>query len=115
MSGSDALQRVEAQNIFLRGMSFSQYQHAYTEYIAEGGWEDGGRGSRGENSAKRHVYTTAIRRLQISVVPDNLPCREAEREFVLSNLRKAVVERSTSKPIYISGWMGTGARRTFFF
>jgi Cdc6-like AAA superfamily ATPase len=110
-AGSNALQVILVKSMFTRGMQYSHYGHAYVEYIAKhsgmGGGIGGGSGKEGVD-----IYSDAIRKLHISVLPERLPCRQTERDKIYSELRNAIVERTMTKPIFISGMPGTGKTAT---
>lgn len=55
-----------------------------------------------ENDEDDDEFEKAIHKLHVSSLPKNLPCREKEREEIMSYLSKSIVER-TSGSIYISG------------
>jgi hypothetical protein len=49
------------------------------------------------------MYSTAIRKLHVSVLPEKLPCRSKERDYIYKAIRDVIITRDNSKPIYISG------------
>lgn len=108
IAGSNSLQVVQMKSIFNRGMQYSEYRHAYVDYIAKLG---GGSSSSG-GSKEVDIYSDAIRKLHISVLPERLPCRQNEREKIYTEMRNAIVERHMTKPIFISGMPGTGKTAT---
>jgi origin recognition complex subunit 1 len=109
-AGSNALQVILVKSMFTRGMQYSHYGHAYVEYIAKHSGMSGGIGSGKQGVVD--IYSDAIRKLHISVLPERLPCRQTERDKIYSELRNAVVERCMTKPIFISGMPGTGKTAT---
>ena len=54
------------------------------------------------------IYSTAIRRLHISVLPGTLPCRTKEKETIIAYLRDGIMKQGHVRPLYISGMPGTG-------
>ena len=54
----------------------------------------------------------AAARLAPSAAPERMPCREAEREEVISVLRAAVLEGALGGSLYLSGTPGTGKTAT---
>ena len=78
------------------------------DYIAKSSGISGASGA----SEEVDIYSDAIRKLHISVLPERLPCRQTERDKVYAELRNAIVERQMTKPIFISGMPGTGKTAT---
>ena len=112
--GSNALQPILVKSMFLRGMGLSEYKHVYQSYLDEKGYGLDGNGVRVIDSKSRptDIYSTAIRKLHVSVLPENMPCRTEEKKKVLDILREAIVNGSAAKPVYISGMPGTGKTAT---
>lgn len=79
----------------------SQYQYAYGTLI-----------EKETQRLERDVFSIAIQRLHISVVPQNLPCRDQEKSNVTEFIRKRIVERETSGPLFLCGMPGTGKTAT---
>jgi hypothetical protein len=65
------------------------------------------------NNARFSVYSTAIRRLHISVIPGTLPCRSTEKEKIVSYLREGINKGGHVRPLYISGMPGSGKTACF--
>lgn len=57
---------------------------------------------------KRTKFDIASHALQLSTVPDCLPCREAEQAELRGVLAQAILEGHAGGCIYISGVPGTG-------
>jgi Cdc6-like AAA superfamily ATPase len=130
LEGTASLQPVHLRRIFARGSGMSHYQYAYVQYLASlpptdercstytgGSGNKSAKGSKGgaeSAGADRagDIYSQAIRRLHLSVLPEKLPCRKNERDFVYNALRDVISTRAVSKPIYISGMPGTGKTAT---
>ena len=83
-----------------RGMEFSHYQRAYANYLSS------------HHQLLTDDFSVAIQRLQISVIPDQLPCRENERKKIDHYLREVIVSNHTKPPLYICGMPGTGKTAT---
>ena len=64
----------------LAGMRYSEYQHAYVDYLSNSDLVDNAQ--VGGAGMKMDIYSDAIRRLHISVLPEKLPCRQVERDRV---------------------------------
>lgn len=95
---SSALQKVSPHSLLQRGMEMSHYGYAYAEYLKD---QDG--------AAQSDPFQQAIQRLHISVIPDTLPCREAERRQIEDYLRSGVAAQGeVHRPIYICGMPGKG-------
>lgn len=58
------------------------------------------------------AFSVAIQRLHISVVPKNLPCRDSEKSNVTEFIRKRIMERESSGPLFLCGMPGTGKTAT---
>jgi Cdc6-like AAA superfamily ATPase len=113
--GTTALQFVQRAALFARGMTMSHYQYAYVEYIASLPPSDERVSVSRDilDTAGVDLYSAAIRKLHVSVLPEKLPCRTAERDYIYGALRDAIVNRKDcSKPLYISGMPGTGKTAT---
>lgn len=108
---SSSFQHVSQSTALRRGMAFSSYQHAYLDHMAAMRGSGGGRG-KASGSGVVDVYSNAIRKLHVSVVPDVLPCRTEERSKIHHILREAVSSRCSGPPMYISGMPGTGKTAT---
>eukprot|EP01083_Nonionella_stella_P021161 58670_1 len=63
-------------------------------------------------AASRSVFAEACQRLQLSAVPEVLPCRERERTQVKSFLQGAIRDGESGSGMYISGMPGTGKTAT---
>lgn len=100
-SDSTSLQRVSMHpaSLLQRGSSFSDYKHCYVQYVQSVLEEHDG-------LVPTDVFSQAIRQLHVSVLPDRLPCRDAERMVIEGAIRKAIMSRGSSKPLYISGMPG---------
>lgn len=117
-ANSSALQYVSQESVLPRGMAMSSYQHAYLGHFPEGGKSASASASASSSSGGATVignsdpYSTAIRKLHVSVIPEVLPCRVEERRKIYDILRKSIVDRSSTGTIYISGMPGTGKTAT---
>lgn len=99
---SNSIQKVLFKDIFERGISFCTFQDEYSSYFE----------TFANNSLSSDIYSTAIRSLHISVLPDSLPCRSKETSLIQESLIKALKSKNGSKPIYIGGLPGTGKTAT---
>jgi hypothetical protein len=54
------------------------------------------------------IYASAIRTLDLSVLPTHFPCRAEERNAIEAFIRRGIQSRGGIAPIYISGLPGTG-------
>ncbi|CAM9189102.1 unnamed protein product, partial [Ectocarpus fasciculatus] len=59
------------------------------------------------------VYSKAVRRLHVSVIPGTLPCRTAEKETIMNYLRTGINGGGHIRPLYISGMPGSGKTACF--
>lgn len=91
---SRATQKISVHTILKRGLEFSHYKEAYANYL------------KSTNGMLADDYSIAIQRLQISVIPDELPCRENERKFIDNYIREVVTSHRTKPPLYICGMPG---------
>ena len=98
---SNSVQKVNPRTMRERGLRMSQYQYAYGALI-----------EKETQRLERDVFSIAIQRLHISVVPQNLPCRDQEKSNVTEFIRKRIVERETSGPLFLCGMPGTGKTAT---
>ena len=106
LSINNSLQKVSLRSFRERGFNLSEYKYAYTDII--GGSDNNDNGNRIANDP----YSSAIRNLHISVIPDNLPCRDSELKTIENFIQKGIVSREAQKPVYISGMPGTGKTAT---
>ena len=116
-ANSSALQYVSQQSVLPRGMAMSSYQHAYLGHFPEGSQSATASASSSSSggaavTSNSDPYSTAIRKLHVSVIPEVLPCRLEERRKIYDVLRKSIIERSSTGTIYISGMPGTGKTAT---
>jgi hypothetical protein len=107
------LQKVHPFSLLRRGMSYSHHEQIYKEYCQSFYAQSSNPSSSSTSSGLNHTmqkvyndYTTAIQRLQISVIPDELPCRDAEKRQIESYLRDAIIQGEGSAPYYICGMPG---------
>lgn len=59
-----------------------------------------------EPSSKRaemNKMEIAKEHLQLSHVPDHIPCREKERKVIADYLRNSIIQKGNGSPLYISG------------
>ena len=100
-SESDALQPVAGDRFLQRGLAISNYADFYKGYIGNGMFSNGGDAQSGQS-----IYSKAIHSLHISVVPDELPCREEQRRDVEQHIRQFMSSQKNTSSIYISGLPG---------
>ena len=133
LQGSTALQPVQVRTMLQRGMTLSHYQYAYVDHLASlisertvgvGGdasansssstsTSTSANSSSNNNKTQTDIYSSAIRKLHVSVLPVRLPCRQLERDQVYNSLRGAIENRGVAaKPLYVSGMPGTGKTAT---
>ncbi len=127
--GTTALQHIQRHSLFARGIAMSHYSFAYVDYIAslpdtdprvistrkgKSGIGTGTGNQRITNSNETEtMYSNAIRKLHVSVLPEKLPCRSKERDYIHGAIKDAIVNRQDcAKPLYISGMPGTGKTAT---
>ena len=67
-------------------------------------------GTTGSASGTR--FSQACAKLQLSAVPEKLPCREKERGKIMDFLLGAITRGGLGCPLYISGMPGTGKTAT---
>lgn len=65
------------------------------------------------SAGKFVVYSKAVRRLHVSVIPGTLPCRTAEKETIMNYLRTGINGGGHIRPLYISGMPGSGKTACF--
>jgi hypothetical protein len=94
----NTFQHVTMDKLFDRGMEYSEFERAYLDYRAEYTYNH-----------QRDVYSLAIQRLHISVIPENLPCRSKERQEIEEFIRGGIVNGGATRPMYICGTPGTFA------
>jgi Tfp pilus assembly pilus retraction ATPase PilT len=99
-SESKSVQKVSVNSMLKRGMELSHYQQAYENYLSS------------EVQLLNDDFSIAIQRLQISVIPDQLPCREMERARIDNYLKEVIVSNKAKPPLYICGMPGTGKTAT---
>jgi hypothetical protein len=104
-TSSTSIQHVAHQSYFKRGMALSHYDYAYESLMDSYDVSDG--------ALPTDKFSVAIRKLHVSVVPEQLPCRTEERTEIEAFIRDAIVTGSTGKPLYISGMPGKQLVRTF--
>lgn len=100
-SQSNSVQKVNPRTIKERGLRMSQYQYAYTSLL-----------TKEAQKLERDVFSIAVQRLHISVVPQNLPCRDMEKASVTDFIRQRIIQRETSGPLFLCGMPGTGKTAT---
>jgi hypothetical protein len=92
---------VSVSGLFKRGMDLSQYKEVYESFLTSN-----------DGNLPFDDFSLAIQRLQISVIPDELPCRNKEREEIENHIRDVLVYHRTKPPLYICGLPGTGKTAT---
>lgn len=98
---SDALLPVAGDRFLQRGFAMSSYAEYYKGYIGHGMFSTGSHSSSGQS-----IYSKAIQSLHISVVPNELPCREDHRRDIEEHIRQFISFKNSSSSIYISGLPG---------
>lgn len=89
-----------------RGFRLSSFQLAYSDKKSS---EKGGQTTLSMADVDTlgvDPYLLAIRRLHLSVVPQEVPCRESEKEKVMDAVRTCITQEHGNCPIYISGMPG---------
>ena len=69
--------------------------------LADGAW-----------TAENNPYNAAIAKLQLSAIPDRLPCRDSERQSIVDYIKNGLKNKGSSSSLYISGMPGTGKTAT---
>jgi hypothetical protein len=100
-SESNAIQKVNPRTIRERGLKMSEYKHAYTSLL-----------NKESLRLERDVFSIAVQRLHISVVPQNLPCRDREKTSVTEFIKQRICNREISGPLFLCGMPGTGKTAT---
>ena len=54
----------------------------------------------------------ACAKLQLSAIPDVLPCRDSERQIIVDYIKHGLKNKGSSSSLYISGMPGTGKTAT---
>lgn len=103
-SESNAIQHVSMHSLLQRGLGFSHYSDIYANILESANSENTGTDS--------DEYSSAIKRLHISVIPERLPCRTQERDNIERFIRNGISARGCGKAMYISGMPGTGKTAT---
>jgi origin recognition complex subunit 1 len=57
-------------------------------------------------------YERACEKLQLSAIPDSLPCRDKERKMIIDYIENGLKNKGSSSSLYISGMPGTGKTAT---
>ena len=57
-------------------------------------------------------YERACEKLQLSAIPDSLPCRDKERKMITDYIENGLKNKGSSSSLYISGMPGTGKTAT---
>ena len=104
MRGSSSIQMVSIHSLFKRGMDISEYQHAYLSVMEQYDVDN--------TNVPTDKYSVAIRKLHVSVLPSDLPCRTQQRETIQSAIRQAILDSNLTRALYISGMPGTGKTAT---
>ena len=60
----------------------------------------------------KNEYDRACDKLQLNAIPDHLPCRDYERNYIESYLVNGLRNMGSSTSLYISGMPGTGKTAT---
>lgn len=67
---------------------------------------------RGRASIADNAYDEACAKLQLSAIPDVLPCRDSERKTITDYIKHGLKNKGSSSSLYISGMPGTGKTAT---
>jgi hypothetical protein len=106
MKGTVTMQMVSMRTLYARGMKMSHFRYAY---------KDAGLVDAPDAliaSVPTDKFSVAIRKLHVSVLPNELPCRTLQRETIQSAIREAIVDSNLTRALYISGMPGTGKTAT---
>jgi hypothetical protein len=100
---NNSLQSVDSSSgSFQRGVALSEYKHCYDEYLQSS--------SSNFQILSRNCaldpYDRAIKQLHMSVIPERLTGREAERERIEAAITNGIKSHGSTKPLYISGMPG---------
>lgn len=106
--GDASLTPVDVTSRNIRSAALSEYRSIYRRAMHETDLD-------ADPSAPSDIYTTAIRRLHVSVLPDTLPCRTEQKEKIMAYLRDGIAKGGNVRPLYISGMPGTGRTPFFLF
>lgn len=63
-------------------------------------------------STAKNEYDKACEKLQLNAIPDSLPCRNNEREFIKNYIMNGIENKGSSSSLYIAGMPGTGKTAT---
>ena len=58
------------------------------------------------------LYNHACEKLQLSTIPDSLPCRDKERKLITDYIEHGLKNKGSSSSLFISGMPGTGKTAT---
>ena len=61
---------------------------------------------------KCSIYEQACAKLQLSAIPERLPCRDSERQQIIDYVTHGLKNKGSSSSLYISGMPGTGKTAT---
>lgn len=89
---------------FRRGVGGSEYQKYYVDYFAA---NEEYSPLNNNDGVELDPIDLAIRQLHISVIPDRLTCRDAERTRIESTIVSGIHSRGGCKPLYVSGMPGS--------
>lgn len=76
------------------------------------------RNGRAKNTVKMNcndpatLYLSACEKLQLSAIPDSLPCRDNERKYITDYIERGLNNKGSSSSLFISGMPGTGKTAT---
>ena len=59
-----------------------------------------------------NAYDRACAKLQLSTIPETLPCRDSERQTIVDYITNGLKNKGSSSSLYISGMPGTGKTAT---
>lgn len=115
-------QKVNISSMNQRSNSYSKYNFAYTDQF-EDEVDSNSVNISSSMAAFDEDFSRAIQKLHISVIPENLPCREKEMEFIYTHLLSIMKTNRLDnkdkfnypkafKPLYICGMPGTGKTAT---
>jgi hypothetical protein len=81
------------------------------------GTGNGSKGAGGQEAGRQEgvqvdAYTNACQQLQLSAVPESMPCRTAEHTSIHELLKTAIQQGGLGCAVYISGMPGTGKTAT---
>lgn len=115
----DLLIPTDSSSLNSRGAELSEFKDLYKKGAVDASFIQSALNSEGcdfddsVNVGRFAVYSKAVRRLHVSVIPGILPCRTAEKSKIISYLRDGIKRGGHVRPLYISGMPGSGKTACF--